>query len=170
MGGWSTRREVVVTAVMAVAAAVVAAGLHLAEAAWIKSACQSNLVQVGRAVVIYAEAHGGRYPDTLGDMLTTTDISPAAFVCPASADVPAIGPTTRAVADNLTAGGHVSYVYVGRGLTTRTVTPSTVIAYEPLANHGDGGNVLYGDGHAEWLGRGPLAAVAAHSPGPPDRR
>lgn len=31
--------------------------------------------------------------------------------------------------------------------------PRSIIAYEPLENHGDGGNVLYANGHVEWLTR-----------------
>src|SRR5207248_2656810 len=29
--------------------------------------------------------------------------------------------------------------------------PDVVVAYEPLTNHGDGVNALFGDGHIDWL-------------------
>ncbi len=137
--------------------AIVAGGLHAAKAAWMKSACQSNLHQIGVAIQMYAQDHRGRYPATLGEVLASEDISAQAFVCPASPDEAAVGPTTRAVAAGLTACGHCSYVYAGRGLTDATATAAAVVCYEPPANHGDGGNVLFGDGHAEWRTRTLLA-------------
>lgn len=66
---------------------------------------------------------------------------------------PATGATTQQIVQNLTAGGHLSYVYVGRGLRADKVTAGRVIGYEPLSNHGErhGIRVLYGDGQTEWL-------------------
>ena len=44
-----------------------------------------------------------------------------------------------------------TYVYLGKGMTTATVKDDTLIAYESPENHqGDGMNMLFGDGHAEW--------------------
>ena len=155
------RWPAVAAAAVAVLVTSVAVALHVAEATYFESACQSNLHQIGLGILLYTNGHGGRYPDTLGEVLATEEISATAFVCPASADEAATGPTTRATAAALSAGGHCSYVYVGRGLNAATVAATTVVAYEPVANHGDGGNVLYGDGHAEWVPAGPLAKLAA---------
>ncbi len=48
---------------------------------------------------------------------------------------------------------HLSYVYLGNGLTSATVNNDTLVAYELPENHqGDGMNLLFGDGHAEWFG------------------
>lgn len=33
------------------------------------------------------------------------------------------------------------------------IGPDEPVAYEPLENHGEGGNVAYVDGHVEWLAR-----------------
>ena len=58
------------------------------------------------------------------------------------------------------AGGHLSYLYNGRGLSTGTATDQTVVAYEPLTNHeNDGGNVLFGDGHVEFFNRAALQKI-----------
>jgi prepilin-type processing-associated H-X9-DG protein len=114
--------------------------------------CASNLRQIGQAILIYSNDHNGQYPDDFQTLLLTTDITSECFVCPSSNDVLATGPTTQAIANNLTTGGHLSYMYLGKGMNTRTISADTVVAYEPLSNHGnDGSNVLFGDGHVEFL-------------------
>ncbi len=127
-----------------------------------KSASQSNLHQIGLAILMYAQDHGGRYPDTLGEVWRASRSRPQAFVCPASPDEAAAarprGPSPPAVD---AAGGHCSYVYVGRGLTDEDRDRRDGGRYEPLANHGDGGNVLYGDGHADWADAARDAVAAA---------
>ena len=52
------------------------------------------------ALAVYANDHGGRYPDRPEELLAT-DITPEIFVCPSTEDVPATGATTRAVSDAL---------------------------------------------------------------------
>jgi prepilin-type processing-associated H-X9-DG protein len=113
--------------------------------------CASNLQQIGLAIRLYANDNKGQYPDTFTTLLANEDITPAVFVCPSSNDSPAGGPTTQATLDDLTSGGHLSYIYAGRGLTTSTATSNTVVAYEPLSNHHDKINVLFGDGHVEFF-------------------
>jgi prepilin-type processing-associated H-X9-DG protein len=51
--------------------------------------------------------------------------------------------------------------------------PGAVVAYEPLSNHGNGMNVLYADGHVQWLDAGPgrrlMAELSAgHNPPRPE--
>jgi prepilin-type processing-associated H-X9-DG protein len=56
----------------------------------------------------------------------------------------------------------LSYVYTGRGLTIATTPATAIVAYEPLDNHaGSGTNVLFGDGHVEWIGKQDWPSVAA---------
>lgn len=47
--------------------------------------------------------------------------------------------------------GHGEYVLSRRFLSSRDVDPRTIVAYEPLENHIAGANVVYGDGHAEFV-------------------
>jgi len=90
------------------------------------------------------------------------DITSAVFVSPGSQDTPADGSTPQAIADNVSAGGHLSYVYLGRGLTTQTVKDDFVIAYErPGIWPNGGGNILFGDGHVEFDDAGTLNRIAA---------
>ncbi len=113
--------------------------------------CGSNLRQIGQAISLYANENQGRYPDKLGDLIVE-DMTTAAFICPASNDDPAApGPTTQASSANVHAGGHLSYIYLGKGLIG-TQSATMVIAYEPLTNHANTGmNVLFGDGHVEFF-------------------
>jgi len=113
--------------------------------------CASNLRQIGQACLLYANAHQGQCPARLEDLILTEDIGSEVFTCPSSNDTPAPGPTTQAVAQSLSAGGHLSYVYLGAGHPIDS-NPDAVLAYEPLSNHaGTGMNVLYFDGHVTFL-------------------
>jgi prepilin-type processing-associated H-X9-DG protein len=112
--------------------------------------CANHLRQIGLACLMYANGHSDQYPDSLATVLRDEDITADVFVCPSSNDAPANGPTTQAIVANLTAGRHLSYIYVGRGLTS-AASADTVLAYEPLTNHaGQGMEVLYADGHVEF--------------------
>ena len=119
--------------------------------------CASNLRQIGQALQMYAINEHGRLPDDLLTLLSTQDLSPAVFVCWDTSDVPASGKTAEEIGADFAKPGHCSYVYLGKGLTESQLDADTVLAYEPLANHGNSGmNVLFGDGHVEWIQR-PLA-------------
>jgi len=115
--------------------------------------CASNLRQIGQGIQMYANAHGGVYPPTFDLLITKVDLTSEVFVCPSSDHERATGPTAQAVAANFRANPlHCSYVYVGGGLTSPTVTPAHVVAYEDSTNHrGKGMNVLYSDGTVAWL-------------------
>ncbi len=102
---------------------------------------------------MYASQDQGKFPPSLAALIDGPDaqeIPAAVMVCPSSKDsAPDPTSTTRAAAD-MKAGGHLSYIYVGAGLTDQS-SPDTVLAYEPLTNHdGDGSNVAYTDAHVEW--------------------
>jgi prepilin-type processing-associated H-X9-DG protein len=85
---------------------------------------------------MHAEDHSGRYPDDLQGCLPYCGGQSNLFFCPSSAQTKR-GPLRK-------------YVYV-TGLS-ETNTPGTVVAYCPSGSHnGDGGNVLFVDGHVEWF-------------------
>jgi prepilin-type processing-associated H-X9-DG protein len=121
--------------------------------------CASNLRQIGLACLMYANDHGGKFPDDFKTVLLNEDITSEIFVCPASNDERAMGNTPEATAGELEKPGHCSYIYFGKGLTN-TAGDATVIAVEPLENHdGVGINVLYADGHVEWRERAAAEAL-----------
>jgi prepilin-type processing-associated H-X9-DG protein len=116
--------------------------------------CASNLRQIGQSIQLFADSHGGQYPDSLATLLLNDGITAECLVCPSSNDEKAAGATPAEQAANLQSRGHLSYIYLGNGLTTTTATSTTPVAYEPLTNHeGDGTNILFGDGHVEWFNR-----------------
>jgi prepilin-type processing-associated H-X9-DG protein len=118
--------------------------------------CASNLRQIGLAIQMYANENKGQPPPDLGTVLVTQDLTSEVFVCPSSADERAGGPTTQAILQDLAKPGHCSYILASPlPGNWSAVTPDHVVVYEPLNNHGSaqngGANVLFGDGHAEWM-------------------
>ena len=111
--------------------------------------CGSNMRQLGHALTLYAQAHGGKLPDSLAALLHDDDVPAATHVCPSSNAEPPFGST---VAERIARydGQHSSYVYHGRGLTLPLPEDRPILC-EPLLNHqGDGANILFGDLHVEW--------------------
>ena len=131
--------------------------------------CASNLRQIGQAITLFAQGHGGAFPPSLAALPATEDITSEVMVCPSSPDEKATGADTAAVIAALTAAETnapehqhcLSYVYVGQALTVKSVTDTTVVAYEHLENHdNDGTNVLFGDGHVEYFSKQAWLKVA----------
>jgi prepilin-type processing-associated H-X9-DG protein len=138
-----------ILAVMAVPA-VIFVGARLVKPAYEKWACETNLKQIAAAVSQYSADHHGQYPDSFRTMLLHSSISASAFICPATNQSPANGEDADKRAADLTRD-HISYTYLGGTYSGATVKPGSVLAYEPLSNHGDGLHVLYGDGHVAWI-------------------
>jgi hypothetical protein len=130
--------------------------------------CRSNLRQIGMGVMMYANENNGSFPDDFETIVLTQEMTSDVFVCAASNDTSAVGPTTRAVAAQLSAGGHLSYVYTGKALTSESPA-NAVVAYERPGNHPGCFNVLRADGRVDRLtpqeGQKLLAELkAGHNP------
>ncbi len=108
--------------------------------------------QIGLAVQMYANDHGGQFPERLEDLLPAgIDITPEVFVCPSSSDTPATAPTTQQSATRMSSEpGHLSYVYLGKGLTDKAGA-DVLLAYEPVGHHGDKSHLLFVDGRVEFV-------------------
>jgi prepilin-type processing-associated H-X9-DG protein len=112
--------------------------------------CSANLKTIGLALNLYADDNGGRYPDDFRPLVLKIDLNPECCVCPSSFEERAPGQTQQEISENLLKEHYCSYVYLGKGLS-RPVAADRVVAYEQLKNHVEGMNVLYGDGHTEWV-------------------
>ena len=90
----------------------------------------SNLRSIGMAAHIYANEHNDEFPESLEVLAEQGMITRETLVSPR------------------TIGDGVSYVYFGGQKTTSD--PRNVLAYESVIGE-EGTNVLFVDGHVEWL-------------------
>lgn len=118
--------------------------------------CSANLKSIGTALQKYANENSDRYPDTFEELARAVQFPPEMFVCPASNDQKAMS------VDQLNEGGHMSYIYLGKGRKRSEMGVDDPLVYEPLSNHkGAGANVLFGDTHVERLTPAELAKLLA---------
>jgi prepilin-type processing-associated H-X9-DG protein len=99
-----------------------------------RSPCKRNLKQIGVALLIYAEDNKGSFPLYLEQLLPYYLSDASVLQCPHESS----------------AAGPSDYIYLpGLNVNNR---PGKVLAYDKLVNHnGDGRNILFIDGHVEWL-------------------
>lgn len=107
--------------------------------------CASNLRQIGQAIQLYAQANAGAFPSDIPALLSAGTIGLDVICCPSASDEKA---TSIAQAAQPT---HCSYLYVGSNLTVSS-DPECIVALDDPANHNlKGSNVLFADGHAEFI-------------------
>ena len=119
-----------------------------------RSVCNANFTTISHAIERYCHANGGAFPTSLERLIAAEDVKTDAFVCPGGSDTPAAGDSREARAANLYSGGHLSYVYLGRGMNKRSgigAGVAAVVLYEPLHLHGEGIHVLFVDGHTAFV-------------------
>jgi prepilin-type processing-associated H-X9-DG protein len=114
----------------------------------VKSA--SNLKQIGLAAMMYANSHQNRFPPDLAALAKDEDLTAMVFVNPRTSAQPPPAPPADPKALAQWVQEHSDYVWVGGGKTT-AATAETVLAYEKPESVSEGVNILYGDGHVEWL-------------------
>ncbi|HEX4795285.1 MAG TPA: hypothetical protein VH370_15930 [Humisphaera sp.] len=135
--------------------------LQYARASSNRVPCASNLRQIGLAMILYAQAHQDRLPSSIEELALSGDLVPENLVCPESKDTIATG-KSEPLAIELARPGHNSYAYLGAGHHLADFGSGDILAYERQPNEGNGGNILGGDGHVEWLiGSANLAARVA---------
>jgi prepilin-type processing-associated H-X9-DG protein len=98
------------------------------------SLCRGNLKQIGIAVFMYLQAHH-QYPNSLDDLVTYLE-GRQALVCPGSREE--------------------GYVYEKPATPfMKVVEPQSVMTvYDKPGNHEGGRNVLFLDGHVQWMTEG----------------
>lgn len=113
--------------------------------------CGAMLKSLGQALYLYTQSNGGAFPDSFQTLaINDPDLFPGMFFCPWTREY-TIFPRESPLIDVLKAGTpRISYIYTGNGQTI-TSPPAAILAYEPLENHGSGSNVLFVDGHIEFL-------------------
>jgi prepilin-type processing-associated H-X9-DG protein len=93
----------------------------------------SNLKLIALSCRIYAEDNDGKFPPNLEDLIEKTNLSPKSLesaLKPKGFDGP-------------------SYIYIA-GQTT-AMEPGNVVAYDNPAFMSEGVNVLFMDGHVQWM-------------------
>jgi hypothetical protein len=143
-----------------------APSIHRSREAGRRMTCASNLTQIAVALQYYATSNGGKFPVSLTSLVQDGSIPVELLVCPsATGDTVAPGKTPQEQAGNLPKGSHMSFVYVGKGLSFAST--KQVLAYEPLNHHdGEGVNVLYSDGTVQFLPRAKaIVTIPALAPG-----
>lgn len=125
--------------------------------------CARNLRQLGQSLLLYSMEKGGLYPNRLEEVLTSgaVDVTPEIFVCPESGMGQASGKTLAELRASFSSGNHVSYLFLVPGRKMGDVKDSEIIVYEPVTHHLDGANVLFGDGHVQWLTKEELEGILA---------
>jgi hypothetical protein len=127
-------------------------GLNQAHSRIERIKCQHNLRALGQAMLLYAQDNKGQFPHRLSQLITHAFVAPQVFLCPATADQPATGPTTEQLLADFAKPRHCSYIYLGAGSSMSSVPKNFVLAYEPLDNHEkEGAHFIFGDASAEWL-------------------
>jgi len=94
--------------------------------------CRSNLKSIGMALFMYSSDHKDKFPADLETLLAKTYLREnKMLICPATK-----------LRD--------SYIYRGAAITVADI-PSLIMVYDKSSNHNDGRNVLFLDGHVEWV-------------------
>jgi prepilin-type processing-associated H-X9-DG protein len=96
-------------------------------------ACASNLKGIGMALMMYSNDHKDKFPPDLETLVAKTYLreNKRMLICPASKL-------------------RESYIYRGATITVKD-TPWMITVYENQSNHGGGRNVLFLDGHTDWV-------------------
>jgi prepilin-type processing-associated H-X9-DG protein len=123
--------------------------------------CASNMRQIGQGMFLYANENKGKFPPDLGTILLTQDLTAPVFFCPSDDVVmPAdlFGPAVAAnTLENLQkqrakfVNENSHFVYLGAGLTSNAGADVVVLHEKPGAHNGQGMNLLFADGHVEFM-------------------
>lgn len=106
--------------------------------------CGANLKGLGTSMLIYINENNAVSDDMFQTFVDTGEIVPKQLICPSS------GKTL----EDVQADPYACYVLVpgmAQALAAGVSDTQLVVAYERDNHAGEGGNVLYADGHAEFI-------------------
>jgi RNA polymerase sigma factor (sigma-70 family) len=121
-----------------------------AEEAENRARCAANLRKIGQVLFVFTTSHNGQFPPNFASLLQGAMITPDVFICPETGKSFPRNSSQKEQAEWISSNS--DYEYLGEGLSVQTVSSIIVLAYDRDGNHhGDGANVLFGDGHVEFL-------------------
>ena len=120
----------------------------------------SNLRQIGLACLMYANTNKDKMPPDFNALLHSQEITVDVFINPRTSTARPVPPAGANAADfyGNWANGEADYVYVGSGKSTNE-NADHILAYEKPAGLSDGINVLFFDGHVEFMPMATLPSV-----------
>lgn len=141
----------VLVAQQALMASILLPSLNRARETANRVKCASNMRQIGMGILLYANDNKGKYPPDLGTILKTQDITGEVFVCVSGNNGLPGNWGTMAMDDRAKwIDANADYIYLGKGMNAATGA-DTIVLHEKVQNHGQGMNMLFGDGHVEWM-------------------
>ena len=115
--------------------------------------CAANLRTIGVALNQYSAANAGQMPPTLPLLIQAHLLTQQDLICPDDSATSTTQPAS-------------SYAFVNPQATMNGSARSAVVSEPPTLHKGDGANVLFGDGHVEWLNAAALSQIARQTPPP----
>jgi len=98
-----------------------------------RTACNYRMKQLTAALHRWASDHDGKFPDSLELLYQKGYLAgkdPTSVCCPGSGE---------------------PYEYIGEAMSTDKLRPQLVVAFCRKGSHPGGRNVLFVDGHVEWM-------------------
>jgi len=110
-----------------------------------RSVSAANLNAIGKGCALYQAEFNDQLPPALGTLIEHGYIGTGALVHPASGN-----PPPKLVEGKLV--GEIDYVYLGAGKSVVDEAATTILAHDKPEHNGfQGVNVVFLDGHVEWM-------------------